>query len=213
MRLNSKNNKLKASKIGAFFKRNIIWIVVFSLIGIFLIPFLIYRIQDFVSKLKQNKEDNITEIKSNQVKNEVKKNNTVNTNSSASSDDLEYKYKVIKKKFSNRVKLSDTRLWISLKNDSHNLAFALGTHATENRPLFGADWLPDRPDSSAFFENEAEALRILKKYPNTFDILAELYYSLATRSNNLKLDIKKYLSQSQIDELRKRHKNYKRTWL
>ena len=204
----------KSSKIGAFFKRNWISVIVVLLLAVLVLPWVVYKIQDFVSNLKANSKDNETKVIVNNVKNETVQNSAQNTNSSSSSTVIEKKYKGIVGKYKNRIKPTDTKLWNSLKSDAHNLALALGTHAKENQAWFGLDgFLPDRPDVGAFTEDEKEAIRILKKYPKTFDILAELYYTTATRSHDLRKDIMKYINKSDIAILRKHYKNYKTTWL
>lgn len=210
----SKISNNKSSKIGAFFRRNWISIVVVLLLVVMIVPWLVYKIQDFVANLKNNSKDNETKIIVNNVKNDEVQNSAQNTNSSTTSAVIEKKYTGIVAKYKNRIKPTNTALWHNLKQDAHNLALALGTHAKENNAWFGLDGiLPDRPDLDALTENEKEAVRILKKYPKTFDILAELYYKTATRSHDLKKDIFKYIGNSDIAILRKHYKNYKTSWL
>lgn len=204
----------KSSKIGAFFKRNWIAIVIVILLSVLVLPFIVYKIQDFIANLKANRKDNETKIIVNNVKNDAVQNSATNSNSSASSSAIEKKYFGIKAKYKNRINPTNTTLWNSLKQDAHNIAYALGTHAKENQAWFGLDGiLADRPDIGAFTEDEKEAIRILKKYPKTFDILAELYHTTSTRSRDLRQDIKKYIDKSDIAILRKHYKNYKTSWL
>ena len=159
--------------------------------------------------IKENKIENEAELADTKVKTEQATNSSQNTHSSEVQ--LTDKFKIIQKKFNNR-NISDA-LWKELKADSFNLANALGTDAKSNSSWFGMSWLEDRPDPSAFFENEKEAKRILKKYPRTFDVLAELYYRLATRSKDLRTDCKKYLSDSDLKEMRTYYKKYNKVWL
>lgn len=209
-----KSNIKKSSKIGAFFKRNWISIVIVILLAVLVLPWIIYKIQDFLANLKANRKNNETKLVVNTVKNENVQNSAQNTHLSSNSPTLEKKYTGIKAKYKNRIKPSDTILWNSLKQDAHNLAYALGTHAKENQAWFGLDGLlGDRPDLDALTEDEKEAVRILKKYPKTFDILADLYHTTATRSHDLKKDIVKYIDKSDIAILRKHYKNYKTVWL
>jgi hypothetical protein len=212
--MRTRTSYTKSSKIGAFFKRNWISVIVVLLLAVLVLPWVVYKIQDFVANLKANSKDNETKVIVNNVKNETVQNSATNTNSSTSSNAIEKKYYGIKAKYKNRIKPTDTKLWNSLKSDAHNLAYALGTHAKENQAWFGLDGLlGDRPDVGAFTEDEKEAIRILKKYPKTFDILAELYHTTATRSRDLRQDINKYIVKSDISILRKHYKNYKTSWL
>lgn len=92
---------------------------------------------------------------------------------------------------------------------AQNLSIALGTNATSNGKFFGIDMFPDVvKDWSALTEDEDKAVKILKKYPGTFEILEDLYSKVATRGRNLKKDIHQYLSASDIIEVKEQWKKF-----
>lgn len=98
-----------------------------------------------------------------------------------------------------------------LETYAHGIAKALGVDAWNEHPLFGVDFLPlvfDKWD-----EDEEEVVRILKKVPGTFPIVADLYYSVYTRSRNLKTDLLKYLDKSDLNKVRATYKQYKKVWI
>lgn len=165
------------------------------LFGLLLLIFIIPRV---VKYLKTKSE----EIKRNKIEEETL--TQANENTYLSPAKLEEKAKRSIKKYPLLTKAKVQEII----NSSHNLALALGTNASSNRPWFGWEFLPDRPDPNAFFEDEDKAVSILKKYPGTFPALAEFYFSVATRGRNLKVDINRYLSKTDIESVKKQWKKY-----
>lgn len=207
-------NKNKATVIVAFLKKNWLWLLIGLGLLVYVVPFVYRKMQNFLADIKANRKDNETKVIIHQVKNETIQNSVKNTHATPQKTLTEFQK--IKVRYSRRIPKTKAGelLWQSLYSDAENIAKALGTHAKENQAWFGFDGvLPDRPDPKAFFEDEKEAVRIAKKYPKTFDILSALYFELFTRSKNLKLDLLEYLSKSQIQEIRKSHKQFKSTWL
>lgn len=98
-----------------------------------------------------------------------------------------------------------------LETYAHGIAKALGTDAWGEHPLFGVSFAPlvfDKWD-----EDEKEVVRILKKVPGTFPIVADLYYSVYTRSRNLKTDLLKYLDKSDLNKVRATYKKHNIVWI
>lgn len=199
------------NKFLSFLQRNWVGITIALLLILFVLPFVVMKLQNVIQNIKNNKVDNETKALINQTENSTVQNNVQNTN--LSNIDLTSKAGQIKKKFSKRF-VKGSKLFDQIKNDAYNLAIALGTDAKSNQAWFGLEgWLPDRPDLDSLTEDEKTAGDILVKYPRTFDILAECYFKLATRSHDLRKDINKYLTNQQIKNLRLWYKKHGQTWI
>jgi len=98
-----------------------------------------------------------------------------------------------------------------LETYAHGIAKALGVDAWTEHPLFGLSFLPLVSDK--WDEDEIEVVRILKKVPGTFPIVADLYYSVYTRSRNLKTDLLKYVDKHDLDKVRSTYKKYGKVWI
>lgn len=93
---------------------------------------------------------------------------------------------------------------------AQGIAIALGTNVQDNIVIAGVvDWF----NVEGWTENEDEAVRLLKTVPTTFPIVEDLYYNVYTNSRNLKYDLKKYLSSSDLEEVRKVQKKYGKTFI
>lgn len=118
-------------------------------------------------------------------------------NNSASPTIQEAKARVVHKKYPN---LSDKKLR-ELNTNAQKLTYALGTNVEDNHRNSYIDLF----NVAAWTENEALAVSLVKKHTGTFPILADLYYNVYTKSRNLKTDLLKYLSKSDLAEIRKAH--------
>lgn len=134
---------------------------------------------------------------------------TQNSNENAKADPIIIKTKVadVKKKYPTiPAKTMDTIVASAFK-----IAEAFGTNVDDNHVLLGGSI--DLYNISAMTEDEATAIKYLKKHTGTFTILEEVYYKTATKSKNLRNDIMKYLSKSEYNDLAKFYKNKGYNWL
>lgn len=197
--------KNHTSKFALFLKANWIKLLLALLFFLFVFPWIYRKAQDALSSFKQNKKDNATDELKNEIDNAIKVNSA--QNSTANPTTRTTKQLAVSKKYKSR-RLPKSKMR-ELANIAENIAIAFGTNAEENGPLFGVDMFGDVPKTfSAMTEDEKEAIKQLKKVPGTFGIVADYYYNVYTRSRNLKTDIKRYLSSSQINELRDHYKKY-----
>jgi predicted S18 family serine protease len=171
--------------------------VLISIIMLALIGFFVYYVIPFFKRMKETQD----------VKNEVKtiENHAVKSEAENSQNNVEIQKKkasAIKKKYP---KIS-TSLMNNLKTYAQNIAASFGTDVENYRPLFGVSGLPKVHNQ--FTEDEDQVVSILKKTIGTFDVVAELYQNVYTLNRNLKSDIYKYLSKSDIEEIRKAHRKF-----
>lgn len=134
---------------------------------------------------------------------------TQNSNENAKADPIIIKTKVadVKKKYPTiPAKTMDTIVASAFK-----IAEAFGTNVDDNHVLLGG--AIDLYNISAMTEDEATAIKYLKKHTGTFTILEEVYYKTATKSKNLRNDIMKYLSKSDYNDLAKFYKTKGYNWL
>ncbi|SHF14158.1 hypothetical protein SAMN05444377_10489 [Flavobacterium fontis] len=193
------------SKFALFFKANWVQLLLALLFFLFVFPWIYRKAQDAISSFKQNKQDNATDELKNQIDNAIKVNSA--ENSTANPVTRTQKQTAVAKKYKSK-RLSKAKMR-ELANISENIAIAFGTNAEENGSLLGVDFFGDVPKTfSAMTEDEKEAIKQLKKVPGTFGIVADYYYNVYTRSRNLKTDIKRFLTTSQIQELRDHYKKY-----
>jgi len=92
---------------------------------------------------------------------------------------------------------------------SQQVAIALGTNVEDNHYILNTDLF----NVSAWSEDENKVISLLKTVPTTFPIVEDLYYNVFTRSRNLKTDLYKYLSVSEIAQLKKVFAKYGKKWL
>jgi hypothetical protein len=197
------------TKMQHFFKNHWLKSLLFLLSAFFILPLLIRYVGKQIEKLKEQTLANETALTTATIVAETTNNNV--ENSQANPDKLKQKSAIVKKKYP---KIPKAKL-LEIEQHAHLLAIALGTNANDRKAILGMDgYLPDINISvSGNFEDEKEAIRILKKFPGTYPVLAEFYYKVATRSHNLTSDIKEYLSKSEVQQVRTHYKKYKYTWL
>ena len=92
----ARNSFSKTNKLTSFFKRNWVSILITTLIFVLVIPLIVYKIQDFIRGLKENKIENEAELADTKVKTEQATNSSQNTHSSEVQ--LTDKFKIIQKK-------------------------------------------------------------------------------------------------------------------
>lgn len=134
---------------------------------------------------------------------------TENANQNAKADPVLTKEKVnqIKKAYPN---VSPKRI-DEIEAAAKKIAYALGTNVDDNHVLFGGKI--DLYNIRAMTEDEQGAIKELKKFTGTFPILEEMYYKTATKSKNLKNDLIKYLSPTDLQKLSKFYKSVGYSWL
>lgn len=194
MRADVRNRKgTQGSAFLDFLQKNALKIA----IGIGLLIALLYAIP-FIKQL-------IDRIK---VKNEQTATNTavlINDAQNASNSPTTQlkKTAAIKKKYP---LISDVKMK-EISGAAQAVAVALGKDVDSYRPLFGLSFLP-KVQGSNYTEDEKAAISVLKKYPGTYPILADLYYNVHTMSQNLTKDLLELLSTKQVQELRDHYKKY-----
>ncbi|MBF4491039.1 hypothetical protein IR010_00690 [Flavobacterium sp. MR2016-29] len=134
---------------------------------------------------------------------------TENANENAKADPVITKAKVeaIKKAYPN---VSAKRIE-EIETSAKKIAYSLGTNVDDNHVLFGG--IIDLYNIRAMVEDEAAVIKELKKYTGTFPIVEEMYYKTATKSKNLKNDLIRLLSASDIKELSNFYKKAGYSWL
>lgn len=181
-------NKLVNNKLVLFLQNNGLYLVAV----LFAIPYIVRYF---------NSQENKDNIQSTDLA--VKKNNAEN----AKQDPVIIKKKetVLKNKYPNLTAKDSTRL----KNVAQAVAYALGTNPEDNHFIANTDLF----NVSAWAEDEKEAVKQLKTVTGTFSIVEDYYYHLFTRSRNLKSDLYKYLSPSDLAQLRLTYKKAGKSWL
>lgn len=183
-------NKLKNNKLVLFLQNNWFYLLAVSMA-------LPYLVRYFNSQDEKDEKQALDLAQ--------KANTTQNAKSSPTI--INAKAKQINKKYPN-LKANDSE---RLKTIAQKIAFALGTNPDDNHIIFG--------NSVEFFnvralsEDEATVVKLLKTTTGTFPIVEDYYYSLFTRSRNLKNDLYKYLSRSDISQIRVAYKNAGKNWL
>lgn len=92
---------------------------------------------------------------------------------------------------------------------AQKIAIALGENVEDNHFILNTDLY----NVNAWTEDEATVVKLLKTVPTTFPIVEDLYYNVFTRSHNLKTDLYKYLSASDLSEVKKVFAKYGKKWL
>lgn len=92
---------------------------------------------------------------------------------------------------------------------AQKIAISLGTNVEDNHFVLNTDFF----NVSAWTENEASVVKLLKTVPTTFTIVEDLYFNVFTRSRNLKTDLYKYLSASELAEVKKTFAKYGKKYL
>jgi len=183
-------NGLKTNKSVQFLQQNWFFLILIA----FALPYVVryFKSQEL---LDQKQELNVAE-----------KKNTAE-NAKANPNIINAKAKTINKKYPN-LKPKDSE---RLKAVAAAVANALGTNVEDNHILF--DGSVELFNVKAWSEDEASAVKALKTTTGTFPIVEDYYYSLFTRSRNLKNDLHKYLSKSDISELRATYKKAGYSWI
>ncbi|MEO6177291.1 MAG: hypothetical protein ABIP27_19205 [Flavobacterium circumlabens] len=132
-----------------------------------------------------------------------------NANQNGKADPVITKAKVltIKKKYP---KVSSKRI-DEIEASAKKIAYAFGTNVDDNHVLFGG--VIDLYNIRAMTEDEQGAIKELKKFTGTFPILEEMYYGTATKSKNLKNDLIKYLSTTDLKKLSAFYKKAGYSWI
>jgi hypothetical protein len=181
-------NKLANNKLVLFLQTNGIYLVAV----LFAIPYIVRYF---------NSQEVKDEIQANDLA--VKKNNA--ENGKADPVIIKRKETELKKKYPNLSAKDSTRL----KKVAAAIAYAFGTNPEDNHFIANIDLY----NVSAWSEDEKEAVKQLKTVTGTFPIVEDYYYHLATRSHNLKTDIYKYLSPSDLTTLRLTYKKAGKNWV
>lgn len=181
-------NKLANNKLVLFLKNNGIYLVAV----LFAIPYIVRYF---------NSQGTKDEIQAADLA--VKKNNAENGKSDPNI--IQKKETQLKKKYPNLKASDSTRL----KKVAQAIAYAFGTNPEDNHFVLNTDLY----NVSAWAEDEDEAVKQLKTVTGTFPIVEDYYYSLFTRSRNLKSDIYKYLSPSDLTKLRLTYKKAGKNWV
>ena len=174
---------LSTSKAVDFLKSNGIYL----LAVVFLIPYIVRYFKN---------EDNKDEIQKLDIA--VKKNNAQNGKSDPNI--IRSKESLLRKKYPKM----DSKTSARVRAVAQGVAISLGTNVEDNHFVLNTDLF----NVAAWGENEAEAVKLLKTVPGTFPAVEDYYYSLFTRSRNLKTDLLKYLSKSDLSTLRATYKKY-----
>lgn len=184
---NSKNN-LANSKVVLFLKNNGIYLV-----GVvFLVPYIVRYFKS--QEVKDVKQSLDLAVKTNSAQNN-KVDPTI----------IKSKETSLKKKYPNLSAKDSTRL----KTIAQSIAFALGTNPEGSTSVLNVDLY----GVGSWVEDEKEVVKQLKTTTGTFPIVEDYYYHLFTRSRNLKTDLYKYLSSSDLTTLRTVYKKAGKSWL
>ncbi|PIF34666.1 hypothetical protein CLU81_5327 [Flavobacterium sp. 9] len=140
-------------------------------------------------------------------KNKINTDIVINNAENGTSDPVTIKKKIttVQKKYPN---LTDKDMQ-RCGTVAQGIAIALGTNVEDNHFVLDTDIY----NVSAWFEDEAKAVRLLKTVPGTFPVVEDLYFKVCTRSRNLKYDLLKYLSDSDLAKVRATYKKYNKTWI
>ena len=185
MAVRRKSQNFLQDKLIPFLKKYGIFILVFFLVA----PMLYRWIMKLITSVKETNMDM------------AKKQNTAE-NSQNNPNIVKQKTETIKKKYPN----ISTQRMEELKDITARVAYALGTNIEDNHQLFGG--VVELFNVKAWVEDEKEVIKQLKKTPGTFPIVEDLYYSVYTKSKNLKSDLLKYLSKKDLDVLSKHYRAY-----
>lgn len=128
-------------------------------------------------------------------------------NSTSNPTTQKKKAQVIQKKYPN-VTSNDMDRYsaVALK-----VAVALGTNVDDNHVILGGT--VSFHNVSAWSEDEELVIKLLKTVPTTYPIVADLYYSVHTKSRNLTTDLIKLLSKSELEEIRKVQRKYGKSYI
>lgn len=183
-------NGLKSNKSVLFLQQNWLFILMIA----FALPYIVryFKSQEL---LDQKQALNVAE-----------KKNTAE-NAKANPTIINAKAKIINKKYPN-LKAKDSE---RLKAVAASVANALGTNVEDNHILFSGT--TELFNVRAWSEDEASVVKALKTTTGTFPIVEDYYYSLFTRSRNLKNDLHKYLSKEDISQLRVTYKKAGYSWI
>jgi len=138
---------------------------------------------------------------------EAKAEENRNENGKADPIIIKAKVKEIRKAYPN---VSDKRMQ-EIATGAQKIAFALGTNVEDNHILFSGTM--EVFNVAAWSEDEKAVIKELKKFTGTFPILEELYYKTATRSRNLKNDLLRYLSATDVKNMSNFYKKMGYNWL
>lgn len=189
---NTRNRKpsFLDSKLIPFFKKYGIFLVILFLA----FPFVYKYIKKSIDMVKD------TNLESKKAQNSSENGKADPTIIKAKVVDIKKKYPTIPSKTMDMIVAS-----------AFKIAEAFGTNVDDNHVLFGGTI--DLYNFKAMTEDEATAIKYLKKHTGTFTILEDVYYKTATKSKNLRNDIIKYLSKSEYNELAKFYKSKGYNWL
>jgi hypothetical protein len=188
MNFRNTKNSLTSSKVVLFLKDN----GVYLLAVVFLVPYIVRYFKN---------QDNKDQVQALDI---ATKANTAE-NAKVDPSIIKAKETKLKKKYPNLSAKDSTRL----KNVAQAIAYALGTNPEDNHFVLSTDLY----NVSAWSEDEKEVVKQLKTVTGTFPIVEDYYYHLFTRSRNLKNDLYKYLSPSDLIILRTAYKKVGKTWL
>ncbi|MBA0883804.1 hypothetical protein [Flavobacterium undicola] len=178
------------SKLVLFFQNNAVYIVAV----LFAIPYIIR----YFNSQEQKDSSQALDLA-------VKQNSAENAKSSPTI--INDKAKVINKKYPNLKSKDSDRL----KTIAQKIAFSLGTNPEDNHIIFNGS--VELFNIRALVEDENTVVKLLKTTTGTFPIVEDYYYSLFTRSRNLKTDLYKYLSAENISQLRVAYKKANKNWI
>lgn len=167
---------------------------IFLILLFFAFPF-IYK---YVNKVIDSIRD--TNLEAQRAKNSTE-------NSKSDPEITKKKVAEIKKSYPN---VSPKRI-DEIEASAKKIAYSLGTNVDDNHVLFGG--IIDLYNIRAMVEDEEAVIKELKKYTGTFPIVEEMYYKTATKSKNLKNDLIRLLSPSDIKELSTFYKKSGYSWL
>lgn len=184
-------NKLKNNKLVLFLQNNWFYLLFVAMV----LPYLVRYF-----KAQEEKDDK-------QALDLAQKANTTQ-NAKASPAVINAKARAINKKKYPNLKANDSE---RLKSIAQKIAFALGTNPDDNHIVLYNTI--EGFNVRAWVEDEETVVKLLKTTTGTFPVVEDYYYSLFTRSRNLKNDIYKYLSKENISEIRIAYKKAKVNWL
>ena len=188
MSYNTNKNNLIQNKVVSFLSAN--WFLLLAVV-MGLPPLLRYF-------KEQSNKNTVQDLK-------IEKDLNTEQNAKASPDIIRKKVAFFKKKYPNL----STKDIERLKTVAQKVAFSLGTNVQDQDTILGLEY----NNISAWGEDEEVVVKYMKTVPNTFPVVEDFYYSLYTRSRNLKNDLYKYLSKNDLSLLRTTYKKYGKTWL
>ena len=186
IRRNSKTNQYL--KLVSFFRSY--WALLACIL--LAVPYLIRYIKLQKAKNEVARMDNV-----------VKVNNAQNGKSSPNI--IKDKIKLINVKYAKVSSAQKERA----KSSTQKIAISLGTNVEDNHVIGSFEFF----NVSATTEDEETVVKLLVLSPALFPLIEDYYYSVFTRSRNLKTDIYKYLSKQEIQKIRIVYKKYGFNWL